>query len=117
TSARPSPSISLPGVEPSSKSNIQASIVIPVFNNLSFTKSCIESIFQNTPSGLYELIVVDNGSTDGTADYLRGLSQIRFIRNRKNLFFARGSNRGGWAARAHNIGFLHHDTHVYPVRT
>jgi hypothetical protein len=31
---------------PPSKSDIQASIVIPVFNNLSFTKSCIESIFQ-----------------------------------------------------------------------
>jgi uncharacterized protein YydD (DUF2326 family) len=45
------------------------SIVILTCNQLQYTKKCIESIFQNTRQP-YELIIVDNGSTDGTVEYL-----------------------------------------------
>lgn len=91
------------------------SIVIPVFNNLSLTQQCLDSIFQNTTPGLYEVIVVDNGSTDGTREFMQSLEpRIRYIRNMRNLFFARGCNRGAWAAQADNVLFLNNDTVVKP---
>jgi GT2 family glycosyltransferase len=95
--------------------SLTASIIIPVFNNLSLTQQCLDSIFQNTTPGLYEVIVVDNGSTDGSREYLQSLDpRVRYIRNPRNLFFARGSNRGAWAARSENVLFLNNDTVVKP---
>jgi len=97
------------------RSSLHASIIIPVFNNLNLTQQCLDSIFQNTTPGLYEVIVVDNGSTDGSQEYLQSLEpRIRHIRNRRNLFFARGCNRGAWAARSENLLFLNNDTAVKP---
>jgi glycosyltransferase involved in cell wall biosynthesis len=91
------------------------SIVIPVFNNLHFTQACLQSIFAHTPSGSYEVIVVDNSSTDGTGIYLKRLQpRIRCIRNRHNLFFAKGCNRGAWAAKGEYVLFLNNDTVVKP---
>jgi glycosyltransferase involved in cell wall biosynthesis len=96
-------------------SSLHASIIIPVFNNLHLTQQCLDSIFQNTTPGLYEVIVVDNGSTDGSQEYLQSLQpRIRYIRNPRNLFFARGCNRGAWAARGENVLFLNNDTVVKP---
>jgi glycosyltransferase involved in cell wall biosynthesis len=91
------------------------SIVIPVFNNLKLTKACLESICANTPPGNYEVIVVDNASTDGTSEYLDGLHpQINHVRNRRNLFFAKGCNRGAWASQGEYLLFLNNDTVVKP---
>jgi len=42
----------------------KVSIVIPVFNKLNFTRRCIELLIRNTNSGLYEIVIVDNGSSD-----------------------------------------------------
>ena len=101
------------GKIPEVQSRPAASIVIPVDNNVELTKACIESIFRHTRGDQYELIVVDNGSTDGTRQYLESLQpQVRYIRNRKNLFFAKACNRGAWAAYAGNIVFLNNDTLV-----
>jgi len=91
------------------------SVVIPVFNNLKFTKACLESIFEHTSSGNYEVIVVDNASTDETSEYLDGLQPpIKHIRNRRNLFFAKGCNRGAWASQGEYLLFLNNDTVVKP---
>ena len=63
----------------------------------------------------YQIIVVDNGSSDGTWEYLQSLQpDIRSLRNPRNMFFARGCNRGAWAATAENIVFLNNDTIVTP---
>jgi len=106
-----SPHISLVGRD----APLAASIVIPVFNNLPFTRQCLDSIFQNTTPGTYELIVVDNGSTDGSREFLESQQpRIRYIRNQRNLLFARGCNRGAWAARGENVLFLNNDTVVGP---
>jgi GT2 family glycosyltransferase/glycosyltransferase involved in cell wall biosynthesis len=95
--------------------NSRASIVIPVFNNLALTKDCLNSIFECTDPASCEIIVVDNGSSDGTWDYLQTQQpRIRSMRNPRNMFFARGCNRGGWAAREENIVFLNNDTLVSP---
>ncbi len=95
--------------------SLQVSIVIPVYNNLHFTRACLDLIFACTPAHLFELIVVDNGSSDGTREYLESLgTRIRYIRNLKNLFFAKGCNRGAWAARGRNILLLNNDVVVRP---
>lgn len=105
---------------PSSKSlefsKSLASIIIPVFNNLPLTRQCLESINTNT-SAPYEIIVVDNGSSDGTRDYLlqmEAAGRVRVITNRRNLGFARASNQGAQAARGDFLVFLNNDTIVQP---
>src|SRR5687768_7399533 len=53
----------------------RVSIVVVTFDNLVFTRMCLESVLANTEQPTYELIVVDNGSTDGTVQYLRALAE------------------------------------------
>jgi GT2 family glycosyltransferase/Flp pilus assembly protein TadD len=103
--------------EPDSKpARTLSSIIIPVFNNLSLTRQCLESIWDNTDVP-HEIIVVDNGSTDGTRDYLYRLEsegEVRVISNRANLGFAKASNQGARAARGEYLVFLNNDTIVQP---
>jgi len=53
----------------------EVSIVMPVFNQLEYTVQAINSVIKNTQGVTYELIVINNGSTDGTTDYLNGLKK------------------------------------------
>lgn len=74
-------------------------VLVPVFNALEYTKKAVETIKRNTHPNLYEVVFIDNASTDGTKDYLRQLVQddpehFRVITNEKNLGFAGGVNAG-----------------------
>jgi GT2 family glycosyltransferase/2-polyprenyl-3-methyl-5-hydroxy-6-metoxy-1,4-benzoquinol methylase/tetratricopeptide (TPR) repeat protein len=89
------------------------SIIILTWNQLPYTQMCLESIRKHTHQP-YELIMVDNGSTDGTADWLRGQSDIQLIANAENLGFAKGVNQGLAAAGGENILLLNNDTVVTP---
>jgi GT2 family glycosyltransferase len=51
-------------------------IIMPVFNQLHFTKQMIESLREFTPSDAYEILIIDNGSTDGTVAYLTGQESV-----------------------------------------
>ena len=69
------------------------SIFIPVYNNLEYTKQCLDSVFKNTCLShySYELILLDDGSNDGTAQYLRSLNIKKTIvlkQNVKTLIFS-----------------------------
>ena len=88
------------------------SIIIPVFNRLQLTKQCLDAIIANTPQNLYEVIVVDNASTDGTKNYLSSLNDafIKIITNKMNLGFAKACNQGAQAASTEYILFLNNDT-------
>ncbi|SPF55825.1 Glycosyl transferase 2 family protein (fragment) [Candidatus Desulfosporosinus infrequens] len=87
------------------------SIIILNVNQLAVTQQCIESIRQNTPEP-YELIVVDNGSTDGTVEYLKGQVDIKAVFNSSNFGFGKGCNQGLEVASGDNILFLNNDTVV-----
>jgi N-acetylglucosaminyl-diphospho-decaprenol L-rhamnosyltransferase len=89
------------------------SIVIPLYNQLKYTKLCLESL-QSTLNVLPEIILVDNASTDGTADYLRTLSNIKVISNAENLGFAGGCNTGIRAASGDWVVVLNNDVIVAP---
>jgi len=100
----------------SSQEQVLSSIIIPVFNNLALTRQCLESIWENTDVP-FEIIVVDNGSNDGTRDYLLPLEAaggLRVIANDTNLGFARASNQGAQAAQGEYLVFLNNDTIVQP---
>lgn len=90
-----------------------ASIIIPCFNNLRYTRECIEHLTRNTKTP-YELIVVDNGSTDGTAAYVKKNTKARLIENRDNLGFAKAINQGMRAARGEFMVWLNNDVIVTP---
>lgn len=95
--------------------NVKVSIVIPVFNKLEFTKKCIESIINNTPKCGYEIIVIDNGSTDGTNAYLKSIQgMVRTICNPKNAGFSKACNQGIRAATGPYVLFLNNDTEPQP---
>jgi len=87
------------------------SIIILTLNNLEYTKKCIESIRKYTVEP-YELIVVDNGSTDGTVEYLESLPDIKLVKNSTNLGFAIGNNIGMRLANGDYIVILNNDTIV-----
>jgi GT2 family glycosyltransferase len=87
---------------------MKVSVVIPVFNQLRFTKICIESLLVTLP-GECEIIVIDNGSSDGTAEYLSECVHIRVITNRRNLGCAGAWNQGIKAAQAPWIAILNND--------
>jgi GT2 family glycosyltransferase len=94
----------------------RASIVIVTYNNLVYTRLCLESILKNTDYINYEVIIVDNNSTDGTCDYL-GLMTDRFpnlhvIFNESNHGFARANNQGLAQASGEYFILLNNDTIV-----
>jgi len=96
------------------------SIIILACNQLDYTRKCIQSIINNTLAN-FELIIVDNASTDGTIQYLQSLSntpilenRLKVIRNSKNMGFAAGNNQGIAAASGDYILLMNNDVVVTP---
>lgn len=94
----------------------KVSIIIITYNNIEITKGCLDSIFANTAYPNYELIIIDNASTDDTRNYLRYLSRIHqnvnVILNNSNLGFAAANNQGLKAADGSYLVLLNNDTVV-----
>jgi len=84
---------------------IIVSIIIPSFNTKEVTLRCVKSIVENT-SFSYEIIVVDNGSTDGS---VKQITNLKLIANSNNLGFARAVNQGIKVARGRYLLLLNSD--------
>ncbi len=96
---------------------MKCDIIIPVWNQLTFTKDCINSILKNTEGMDYQLIVIDNASDDHTKKYLEELKNIgnpkvTLVRNDKNLGFVKAANQGIGVSHAPYICILNNDTLV-----
>ncbi|PEA53179.1 glycosyl transferase [Bacillus pseudomycoides] len=88
------------------------SIVMLTHNQLHYTKQCIDSIRKYTKKESYELIVIDNASTDGTIEWLQLQSDILLMKNTTNVGFPRGCNQGIEKAKGDNILLLNNDVVV-----
>jgi len=90
------------------------SVVIPVYNNLRFTKSCVKTLFQLTPLHLFHTIIINNASSDGTKEFLDELqktySNVSIIHNIENLGFSKACNQGAKIANTKYLVFLNNDT-------
>ena len=92
----------------------KTSIVILSYNTYALTKLCIQSIRRYTIPGSYELIVVENASTDESAEWLRAQHDVIGIYNQENVGFPRGCNQGMGVAKGDAILLLNSDTVVTP---
>jgi len=93
-----------------------ASIIVPVFNQLEFTRLCLVALGRHTRLP-WELIVVDNGSTDGTNVYLKGVKDlasipVTVITNPANRGFPAACNQGIHAAKGDYLVLLNNDAVV-----
>jgi GT2 family glycosyltransferase/glycosyltransferase involved in cell wall biosynthesis len=94
----------------------QVSLLIPVHNRVELTRACLDSIFRHVdPDIAVEIIIVDDCSTDGTADYLSSLGdRIRVLRNEARGCFGHNINKAAAVARSDYLVLLNNDTEVTP---
>lgn len=91
------------------------SIVILTYNQLEYTKVCIDSIRKYNSADNCEIIIVDNHSTDGTVEWLKDQVDIKYILNNENRGFPTGCNQGIELSQKDNdIFLLNNDTVIMP---
>ena len=90
----------------------EASIVIPVFNKYQYTFHCLSSILDHAGDESFEVIVIDDCSSDKSQDMLAGISGIKIIRNEENLGFINSCNKGAASATGKFLVLLNNDTEV-----
>jgi glycosyltransferase involved in cell wall biosynthesis len=95
----------------------KVTVFIPVYNAEKYLKECLDSILTQTFTD-FELLLIDDGSTDGSAAIIAGISdsRIRYVKNEKNLGIARTRNRGLELARGEYIAFIDSDDISVPQR-
>jgi hypothetical protein len=89
------------------------SIVIVTWNSEEFIRNCLDSIFLSQGNFTSEVMVVDNGSSDGTAKIVEQFyPQVNLIQNKKNLGYAKANNQGIEKAKGKYVLLLNPDTQV-----
>ncbi len=89
------------------------SVIIVNFNTKKLLEECLSSIFKFTKGINFEVIVVDNGSKDGTLEMVKKkFSQVKLIPNNDNLGFARANNQGIKVAKGEYVLLLNSDTYL-----
>jgi N-acetylglucosaminyl-diphospho-decaprenol L-rhamnosyltransferase len=93
---------------------MKLSIVILCWNDTKVIGNCISSIFAGTRVTDFEVIVSDNGSSDGTPEFIRrNYPQVRVIENGMNLRFSQGNNVGIASATGDYVLILNPDTVIH----
>lgn len=87
----------------------KASVIIVTYNHREYIENCIKSVLLNDP---LEVIVVDNGSTDGTVDIIRSFGEVRLISGHGNVGYGAANNIGVEVARGDYVVILNPDTIV-----
>lgn len=93
----------------------RVSIVIVSYNTRDLLRDCLASLDKIKNEIPFEIIVSDNGSTDGSVDLIKKeFSGVTLIENKKNLGFAAGNNKAKGLCRGEYVLFLNSDTVVSP---
>ncbi|WP_460732455.1 glycosyltransferase [Lysobacter tyrosinilyticus] len=103
----------LPTAEPAGPAP-RASIVIPVFNQFAHTLSCLRALASHPSEATFEVVVVDDGSSDETETALLQIDGLRYHRRARNGGFIAACNDGAGLARGEYLVFLNNDTVPQP---
>ena len=88
---------------------MKISVIVPNWNGIKFIGMCLDSLARSDFDS-YEVIVVDNGSVDGSREMIEGkYPDVRLIKNRENMGFAIACNQGIKAATGTYISLLNND--------
>lgn len=91
------------------------SVVIPSWNTQGLTRDCLRSLLRQDHGCRLEVVVVDNGSHDGSPDMIeREFPEVVLIRNERNEYFSKACNQGAAVATGRYICYLNSDTIVTP---
>lgn len=88
------------------------SIVIPVYNKAVHTYNCLKSVLESSDGVPYEVVVVNDGSSDETATMLSEMTNVRVVTNTQNVGFLEACNRGMEASASQYVVLLNNDTKV-----
>src|SRR5947209_3510434 len=93
---------------------MKLTIVIICWNDLKVISDCLASIVHGTHSVQYEIVVSDNGSTDGSIEFIRqNYPMVRVVENGANLGFGKGNNSGIRVSTGEYVLILNPDTIVH----
>ena len=108
----PVPAIPIQSIRFQRHDDIEVSIIIPVFNQFQYTHACLASLQGIQQETRFEVIVVDDGSTDQTGSLVSQVENVVYLRNPSNSGFITSCNRGADEARGKYLVFLNNDTTV-----
>jgi hypothetical protein len=95
------------------EAGVDASVIIVNWNTRELLRHCLESLLNHTKRRSVEIIVIDNASSDGSAELVEtSFPSVRLIRNVRNTGFAFACNQGMLAARGHYYLLLNSDTYI-----
>ena len=90
---------------------MDVSVIIVSYNNKKLLRDCLQSVIDNTKGVSYEIIVIDNNSTDGSQEMLREMyPNITLLCNEENIGFSRANNQGYNYSSGEYLLFLNSDT-------
>jgi len=88
----------------------EVSVIIINYNTFKMTSKCIDTVIAFTKKNTFEIILVDNASTDGSKEYFSGDERVKYIYLDKNIGFGRANNVGIYKAKGKYIFLLNSDT-------
>ena len=91
---------------------MDVSVIIVNYNTKGLTRQCLDSIFEKTSGLEFEVILIDNGSTDGSRACFSADDRITYIYSEENLGFGKANNLGAKHAQGKYLLFLNSDTYL-----